>query len=235
MYYLSIPKHSQELLGNLRHFEHLQMAIDQKLIWVKGFIDEEINSPLVRKIPRATMYLEKEGWLYIVGSKLREMPLPSLLFTPIQMALPIEIEGYNHNLFEINGKVNIQLVAAEEEHKAYAQLINIQELESFVSTHANFRFKHLKWCLINDNALVVGSPQLPIQGLSFWKNHQTLIPLGFNVNFPLLLSKFQSLYINGTLDLLLINEQNIVAIKNNTICELSRASVKVTLNHSYDH
>ncbi|MGB0432338.1 MAG: hypothetical protein ACPGLV_17820 [Bacteroidia bacterium] len=229
MYFLSIHKNRFELLGNLRHLDHLQLAYENDLIWLKGFIDEEINASIIRKIPNTQVYYENHGWLHKLGSQLRERRLPNLLFTPIQRAIPIEIEHYNHNLFEVNGELKMQLTPANIEHKAFAQLVNAKQLINYTATQPNFRFKHLHWCLVNNNPLIIGWPPLPINGTAFWLKHKILIPLGYNLNFPLFAELYQNKLLNGASGYLMLLENEHFIIENTSLKTLSRSSIYQTL------
>jgi hypothetical protein len=234
MYYLSIPKHRFELLGNLRQHDHLFIGHEEALVWLKGFIDEEINSSMVRKMPEALIYYEKEGWLFKLGSKLRERRLPNLLFTPIQRAIPIEVEHYNHNLFEVNGEIDIHLIDANQEHNACAQLVNLDDLQNFVNTELNVRFKHLKWVLIENEALLIGNPLLPLRGKSFWRLDRTLIPLGKMLNLPILIQQLQNKVLNQKNGILFFNGNQKVIIENEQLKPLYRASVRLTLKNDVE-
>jgi len=186
-YYARIHKQYIETLATIRKWQNLKVATVEDFIWIGNFSQEQIESKEVRGLPNKEVFYCKNTTLYPLGSKLPFGHLPSLLFTPIERALPITIESFNHNLFEINGEINIQLVQCDTEQDCSVMLVDIDALGKYIVQCPKVRMKNLKWVVLNKKeALLIGKPLLPLNGSVFWEHNSFIIPSGFMLNVGIL-------------------------------------------------
>lgn len=182
--YLRIPKAQLELLGYVRHWKNLKIAYEGDFIWIKEITEEQLHSPAIKRIPLQVSYYKNGTKLSLTGSLLPDCSIPRVLWSPIQGALALQLPTLNHNYFGLSEPIKLELVPSKKEQEAYALLSNLEDLGSFIETCAAIRLKSLKWCLVEDKALIFGSPLLPIQGLAYWRWKHFLIPAGYDFNYP---------------------------------------------------
>ena len=116
-----------------------------------------------------TIYYESNGKLCLLNSLLPERKIPSLLWTPIERAIPIKLPSFNHNYFGITEKVTLTLVPSDTEHEAEVMVLTVSKLKTYIETAPDVRFKQLSWALLNnDLVMVAGKPLLPIDGNVYW-------------------------------------------------------------------
>lgn len=182
--YLRIHKAQLEFLGYIRHWKQLKIGYESNWIWIKELTEEQLESVAIKRIPNQVAYYENGAKLSLKGNLLPECSIPNVLWTPIQRALPLQLPLLNHNYFGTSEKIKLQLVSSPKEQEAYALLSNLEDLGEFIETSAAIRLKTLKWTLVGQQALILGAPMLPIQGLAYWRWKQFLIPAGYDFNYP---------------------------------------------------
>lgn len=182
--YLKIQKKSLELLGYIRHWKNLKIGYEGDFIWIKELTEEQLDTVAIKRIPNQVRYYENGTKLSLKGSLLPECSIPSVLWTPIKRALPLQLPLLNHNYFGTSSNIKLELVPSKKEEEAYALLSNLEDLGRFIETSPAIRLQSLKWVLIENQALVFGSPMLPIQGQAYWSWKQFLIPAGYDFNYP---------------------------------------------------
>jgi hypothetical protein len=164
------------------------MATDGDAIWVKDFDYIQINALEVKSIPYKTLFYSKEGKLFLLNSALPDRNIPSLLWTPIERAIAIELPRFNHNFFGIEEKIELQIIPSQIEATAIALLTQIDLLKAYTITAPEVRLQKISWTLLNDDeVLLLGTPLLPISGKTFWQRGDFLLPTGFDVDLYLLI------------------------------------------------
>jgi hypothetical protein len=187
MFFLKINSEHKELLAVIRSWDNLKIASDSPYIWVKDFTANQLESKELHQIPYAIIYELKENLLFQKGSLLPSLKLPSeLLWTPILRALPLELPSFNHNFFGINEQVDLQILPSEAEQEAFVLVTTFEEAEKYITTAPEIRLQQLQWIIINSKVVLFGTPLLPIQGETYWKNNNFLLPSGFDFEFPVL-------------------------------------------------
>jgi len=180
-YYLRIKKEYQDDLTNIRPWTDLKLGFDEEHVWVKGFNHQQINSLEVKSMPYKTVYYGKNGELFFKNSLLPDRIIPSLIWTSIARALPVELPHLNHNYFDIERKISTKLIPSEKEAKAVAILTKIDTLRAYITSAPDVRLKPLKWVIVNgDSVLIMGLPMLPIKGETYWLHENMLIPTGYD-------------------------------------------------------
>jgi hypothetical protein len=180
-YYLVVAKANQSDLARIRQWNNLKAAIEDDVIWVKDFNFEQISSIEIKSIPYKSLYYSKQNKLYLLNSSLPECLIPSLLWTPIDRALPISLPSFNHNYFGVPDKIAPQLVASDQEEKTVAIITSISSLKDYIKTAPAIRLERIRWVVLeNERVLLMGDPPLPIAGDAFWNREEGLLPAGYD-------------------------------------------------------
>lgn len=193
MILLKINNQHKELLASIRSWDNLKVAFDSNDIWIKDFTISQVDSSEIHQIPFAVIYVLKENLLFAKGSLLPSQKLPSgLLWTPILRAFPLLLPSFNHNFFGINETVSISIIASKKEREAFVLVTSIDEAKKYITTAPEIRLQQIQWVLIDSKVVFFGTPLLPIQGETYWKNNDFLLPSGFDFEFPVLSSLLQN-------------------------------------------
>lgn len=187
VYWLQIKVQQKDYLGQIRHWDNLKMAIDADNIWVKDFTAAQLEAADLKCIPFTQLFYCKDNLLFPKGSLLPTGKLPSLLWTPIERALPVELAGFNYNFFGINQLQIIQLVPDGKEQKATILLTAINLANDYIVNAPAIRLQPLQWALINNKeALFIGEPLLPLNGKAYWQKERFILPVGYVFEFAIL-------------------------------------------------
>ncbi len=187
VYYLVIDEVHRDDLAAIRPWQNLKLAYDQAQIWVKDLSYVQVESPEVKCIPYKTLYYESEGKLCLLNSLLPDRRMPSLLWTPIERALPVKLPSFNHNYFGIDQKVALQLVASEAEYEAEVMITGLDVLEAYMTAAPAVRSGPLSWALLNNGkAFIAGTPMLPVDGDVYWRKGHFIIPAGYEFELDML-------------------------------------------------
>lgn len=187
VYYLVLDESRKADLAQIRHWNNLRIAFDEGKIWVRGLDAVQVESLDVKSMPYKTLYYENDGKLYLYNSALPDRNLPSLLWTPVDRALPLRLPSLNHNYFGIDEKIAVQIVPSAKETEAAAMITTLGLLGKYLETAPAIRLKHLTWVMLNrDRALILGNPMLPVSGTVFWQRSAHLLPAGSDFDLYLL-------------------------------------------------
>ncbi|WP_337966708.1 hypothetical protein [uncultured Flavobacterium sp.] len=232
MYFLEIKKEYKDFLGSIRHWDNLKTAFEADVVWVKDFLQEQINAPEIQQIPYKKVYELKENLLFEYGNLLPSKKLPSgLLWTPILRALPVSLSKFNHNFFGINHQLQITIKASEEVKEACALLVDYDELKLYIETAPRYRLESLQWIVIDKSALIIGNPLLPIKGKTYWLADDFLLPTGYNFEWFALAKTFQEKLNPSGENLILWNTDNSYSsIPKIKIKPLSISSFRLTFS-----
>lgn len=187
VYWLEIGLVHKDFLGQIRHWDNLKMATEEQSIWVKDFTATQLEATDLKSVPFARLYYCKDNLLFPKGSRLPERKMPSFLWTPIARALPVFPPGLNHHFFGIEEQVKVQLVPGEEEQPACALLVDRTTAHEYIVNAPAARLMPLRWATVNERqALIIGTPLLPLDGNTWWQRGSFLFPAGYTLEFPLL-------------------------------------------------
>ncbi|MBM7421589.1 MULTISPECIES: hypothetical protein [Chryseobacterium] len=229
-FWAELPKADEDFLGAIRDWKNVQIAIDEEIIWLKGFTDEQASSSEIQQLPNFILYELRDGLLFrkdalVPSKKMRT----ALLWAPIDKALKLTFPISNNNFFEIEEKVDVKLKSIEEEQPAMALLCSISEIKEVIITTPKFKLEKLDWIVINDKALFMGTPLLSFPGKTFWLKDDHLLPTGFDFEFKNLSSLLQRKYNECNEDWLLWSETgSILNIKKEDLRKLSVSSFRLT-------
>jgi hypothetical protein len=229
-FWAELPKADEDFLGAIRDWKNVQIAIDEEIIWLKGFTDEQASSSEIQQLPNFILYELRDGLLFrkdalVPSKKMRT----ALLWAPIDKALKLTFPISNNNFFEIEEKVDVKLKSIEEEQPAMALLCSISEIKEVIITTPKFKLEKLDWIVINDKALFMGTPLLSFPGKTFWLKDDHLLPTGFDFEFKNLSSLLQRKYNECNEDWLLWSETgSVLNIKKEDLRKLSVSSFRLT-------
>jgi len=229
-FWAELPKADEDLLGAIRDWKNVQIAIDEEIIWLKGFTDEQAASSEIQQLPNFILYELRDGLLFrkdalVPSKKMRT----ALLWAPIDKALKLTFPISNNNFFGIDEKIEVKLKPSEEEQPAMALLCSISEIKDVIIATPKFKLEKLDWIIINDKALFLGTPLLSFPGKTFWVKDDHLLPTGFDFEFENLSSLLQRKYNECNEEWLLWSETgSVLNIKREDLRKLSVSSFRLT-------
>lgn len=229
-FWAELPKADEDFLGAIRDWKNVQIAMDEEVIWLKGFTDEQAASSEIQQLPNFILYELRDGLLFrkdalVPSKKMRT----ALLWTPIDKALKLTFPISNNNFFGIDEKIDVKLKPSEEEQPAMALLCSISEIKEAIITIPKFKLEKLNWIVINDKALFMGTPLLSFPGKTFWLKDNHLLPTGFDFEFKNLSSLLQRKYNECNEDWLLWSETgSVLSINKENFRKLSVSSFRLT-------
>ncbi len=234
-YYASVGNATTHVLGTLRRYSQLSVAWSGTTLWVSGLNIVLMNDVTVKSIPGLQCYAQLSGLLFPIGSQLPYGPVPSLPWQPICDALPVSLPAFNHHFFHLTDTVPVALVPSVQEQSATAMLVSCATLVQYVHTAPAIRLSALLWVVIDaDEALLIGSPLLPLPANIFWRRGHVLLPVGVDYEFPHL-----SAHIENALNpkasgwVLHRPDGSWLMVPFSSLVPLSRASVRGTLSALY--
>lgn len=229
-FWAELPKADEDFLGAIRDWKNVQIALDDEVIWLKGFTDEQSVSPETQQFPNFILYELRDGLLFrkdalVPNKKMRT----ALLWNSIDKALKLNFPVSNNNFFGIDEKVEVRLKPSEDEQSATALLCSISDIKDSIVALPKFKLEKIEWIVINDRALFIGNPLLSFPGKTFWTKDGHLLPTGFNFEFKNMSSLLQRKY-NATLEQwLLWNEDGTVLhLNKEDFRKLSASSFRLT-------
>jgi hypothetical protein len=232
MYYLSINKEHKDYLSGIRHWDNLKATVNEDLIWIKDFLPEQINATEMHQISFKTIYELKENLLFPLGSLLPSGKLPSaLVWRPIRNVLPVELPGFNHNYFGVQQDIAISLKPSVTEREAFGLCVSREVFENYMNTAPDFRLKPLQWTMVDDTIIILGTPQLPLQGETLWMTHDFLVPTGMDFKHPGLTGIVQQKMNPQQENWILFHaDSSYTVIPKNNVKQLSISSFRLTLS-----
>lgn len=229
-FWAEIPREDEDFLGSIRDWKNVQIALEEDVIWLKGFADEQAVSPEIQQLPNFIMYELRDGLLFrkdalIPSKKMRT----AMLWTSIDKALRLTFPSFNPNFFRIDEKIEVKLKPGEEEHPATALLCSVEEIRETIITLPKFKLEKIDWIIINDKALFIGNPLLSLPGKTFWSKDGHLLPAGYDFEFKNLSSLLQRKYNTGRDQWLLWNENgSVLHLNKDDFRKLSVSSFRLT-------
>lgn len=227
---LEIDEANMDLLGPIRHWQHLLMTVSGGVVWVRGLRPEDIGGKVMRSIPFARVLYLRDEYLYPADGlvPLKKLP-PGLSWRPLSKGLPLRFPSFNHNYFGIGERLAIRLVAADVEEQATALLVSMEVLRSYAINASAVRLRPLHWVVLGSAALVVGTPMLPLPGRGYWQQGDHLLPVGYRFEFPILAEPIGRRFCSQTGDRLFWTEDGAcVMLGYEDLVALSAGSIRMT-------
>lgn len=63
-FWAEIPRPYEEYLGSIRNWSNIQVALDEEMIWLKGFTAEQAVSKEIQQLPNFILYELRDGLLF---------------------------------------------------------------------------------------------------------------------------------------------------------------------------
>lgn len=229
-FWAELPRADEDVLGSVRDWKNIQIALEEEVIWLKGFTAEQAASPEIQQLPNLLLYELREGLLFrkealVPSKKVRT----ALLWTPIDQALRLTFPLSNNNFFGIDEKITVRLKPGEEVQPAVALLSPMAEIKDLIITLPKFKLEKIDWTVINNRALFLGTPLLGFPGKTYWTKDGHLLPAGFDFEFKNISILLQKKY-NEMLDQWLVwNEDgSYISVNKNDFRKLSVSSFRLT-------
>ncbi|WP_261509771.1 hypothetical protein [Chryseobacterium paludis] len=229
-FWAELPRGDEDFLGSVRDWKNVQIALEDEVIWLKGFTEEQVVSPEIQQLPNFLLYELRDGLLFrmdalVPAKKMRT----ALLWSPIDKALRLVLPPSNQNFFGISEKVEVKLKSSAEEQPATALLCSMSEIKGMVTALPNFKLKKNEWIIIEDKALFLGTPLLSFPGKTYWEKNGHLLPTGFDFKFKNLSLLLQRKY-NELQDqwLLWQEDGSYLSINKKDFRRLSASSYRLT-------
>ncbi|MDQ1094984.1 MULTISPECIES: hypothetical protein [Chryseobacterium] len=229
-FWAEIPRMNEDHLGTIRDWKNVQVALEDEVLWLKGFTDEQADSPALRQLPDFVLYELRNGLLFrkdalVPSKKVRT----ALLWNRIDKFLCLTFPIANHNFFGIDRKIEVKLVPGQDEHPATALLCPMAEIRKSLITVPKFKLERLDWIVIDDQALFIGTPLLGFPGKTYWSKDGHLLPAGFDFEFKNLSLLLQEKYNADSEAWLLWNEDgSVLSLNKNNFRNLSLSSFRLT-------
>lgn len=225
-----LPRSDEDFLGSIRDWKNIQMAIDDEAIWLKGFTLEQAAAPEIQQLPDFILYELRDGLLFrkealVPSKKMRS----ALLWIPIDKALQLSFPPSNQNYFGIHEQVKVKLKENNEEHPVIAMLSNIADIKDSIAALPKFKLEKIKWTILGNKALFMGTPLLSFPGKTYWTKDRHLLPAGLDFEFKNLSTLLQQKYNQEQEEWLLWDENgNYLSIKETDFRQLSVSSFRLT-------
>ncbi|WP_288443759.1 hypothetical protein [uncultured Chryseobacterium sp.] len=228
-FWAEIPRADEDFLGSIRDWKNIQIAVEDETIWLKGFIEEQAAAPEIQQLPDFILYELCDGLLFrkealVPSKKMRT----ALLWIPIDKALQLSLPPSNQNYFGIHEQVRIELKESNEEHPVIALLSNIADIKESIAALPKFKLEKIKWTVLGDKALFMGTPLLSFPGKTYWTKDRHLLPAGLDFEFKNLSTLLQQKYNQEEGWLLWDGNGNYLSIKETDFRPLSVSSFRLT-------
>lgn len=230
MILLKIESSNKDYLGGIRSWENLQIGKESEFYWVKGFTEQQLDSIELKSIPYKKLFIERDHLLFPMGSELPVSRLSNLLWSPIERGLPIETPDFNHNYFGMDSKISIRIKSTDRKEEESAMVLNLSYLKRQIRSVPEIRMKGLEWVVLDqERALIIGAPLLSVNGKAHWINGASIVPAGFNFEYPNL-SENITAKLNPELDCWILWQENglYALINKDNLRPLSRSAVRLT-------
>ena len=224
---MKVPVEFQDYLSGIYNWQHLSVGKVEDALWIQGFSDEEIEHVKVKSIPGIQRFYASKGKLFPLEHSLPIGNEPAMLWTPIQRAIQVDLPKKNHNLFEVNAKLKVSIVKSEQEQVATVLRVDGQAMKKHLMNISAIRMRQLKWTIIGNETLILGTPMLPLPGQTYWISQDFMLPTGYELSPPLL-SKIINNKINTTKENFVLwdTEGSYSLIPKINFKELSRSSFR---------
>ena len=182
---LELPAGREEWLAPIRHWPALKVATGEGALWVSGLDDAGVTAVAVRAIPQKNVWRQQGNMLFAQDSLVPSRRAPSLLWTPIVRGLPLELPPENHNLFDVPASLEISLVRSDPQAMPAALRISMHLLRDYVEAAPAVRLSKLQWVVLDGaQAMITGTPLLPLPGDAYWYDGGSWLPAGYDFEWP---------------------------------------------------
>lgn len=231
--YLAIIKiEHKDYLNQLRHWKNLKIASHANSIWIKEITHDQLNNNVFESIPYMEVYAIQNKNLIPKGKIIPTEIVPNLLWTPIQLAIPVQLPKLNSNYFGLTFSYTPKLKKTEQEVPASVLISTINNVDHYINKSSKHRLQQIQWTRLPDNrVLFIGKPMLPINGEAYWISGDFIFPLGYNLELSFLHLEIAKMIDATRLNFIWwVTEFEFALIDKSLFTPLSIASWNKTLN-----
>ncbi len=215
-------------IGTIRTIVRWKAARNQQEIWLKGPIPTGKEKIRIQSLPLlATYEVDDKNRLFPHGKQTPVGLLPDLDWQTLSDYLPITMP-VSAMPAAMAHKLPIQLVSSQNAHPAYALQTSFKSWKTYVESAPLIRLQQLQFALSTEKTvLIIGEPLPTLQGISFWRNGNLLIPSGFDFEYGFLGTLINQKLSSSVESLILFSADGMAtAIPNTSFQPVSRAMVK---------
>lgn len=227
---LQIAHQYVHFLGGIRDWQNLTVAKADDSYWVRGFTEAQLERLELRSIPYMQLFEKKGDLLFPMGEALPNTSYPEFHWIPIDQAITVELPTFNHNYFGQEEEVMVRIVPSDKQEEECLLLTTWEDLRACVSTLPAIRMEGLEWMVLDrENVMIFGSPVLPVRGKTYWMCGRSILPVGYQFEYPGLLHQVAIKAEIGASEWLFWQEdQSCSIIQRDHLRPLSRSSVRLS-------
>ncbi len=176
---LKIAPKFKNTLAAIRDIPFIEIAEYLDFIWLKCTTEKEEIKERLYEVRFKNWYVLKDNYLFQKQHSTPEMRFFEVSWTPVHLYFKINLPIAAFSGKATSLKISLQLENHLQIEESIGLLTTKEILRSYLIDAPNFRFKNLKYAESDANdVFIFGTPFLPIQGITYWKFHNILLPNG---------------------------------------------------------
>jgi hypothetical protein len=219
-------------LGSIRTYPELLAARAGELIWVRGIPLGKPDKKISQLPVLHTYFADEQERLFIAGATTPIDKLPVLNWEPllsfIKVTLPVSaLPGVLKRPQAVTlARREGNVIISEND----AILTTLEAWETYVSTAPLVRLQHLYFAVSeNREALIIGTPLIPVPGKVYTLRNNILLPAGFDFDPPVIASLVASALNRDNNGVLLFHQNgHWEKIKFDCFVPATRSAVRLT-------
>ncbi|MBO2010277.1 hypothetical protein [Hymenobacter negativus] len=221
---------ARETLGGVRAVPGLQATEAAGQLWLRGLPATGELPLAVRALPAtASFVLDAAGRLFPTGSLTPIAQLPTLVWQPIRVFVPLELPTAALPA-QAAPRYRVQLAPSAQAETGAALLTTLAAWHEYANTAPEIRLTGLRFAVATDRrVLLLGTPLPPLPGQEHWLSEGMLLPAGFDFEAPML-AALLARQLNPAVDsvLLFAADGSWERIPNEHLLPVTRSAVRLT-------
>jgi hypothetical protein len=171
-------------LATVRHLPQLQAAADDGCVWLR--IDGSVDNA-VWQLPAQQRYMANaDGVLFPVGHVTPTGKLPTLKWKKLTQFMPVK-PPVSAMPGEAQARYTVKLVPSTNDHDSAALFVPFDAWQRYALAAPAARLARLRFAVSEHHeVLILGTPLPPLPGQACWRQHDLLLPEGFDFEAPFL-------------------------------------------------
>ncbi|MGN8072643.1 hypothetical protein [Mucilaginibacter sp. 22184] len=196
-------------LGAVRLLQGWKGAEAEGLVWLRGPLQSHKSWVMLLALPaEATFTMDDQHRLFPLGKQTPVAMLPELNWQSLADFLPVELPVSALPGCIDRRHIGIRLVRSAEEREKKVLKTDLATWKAYTGNAPQIRLQPLRFAVDTlGNVLVAGNPLPSIPGCTYWRNHDLLIPSGYDFDPPILAELLHARLNDGT-DSLVIWEEH---------------------------
>lgn len=177
----------KETLGTVRTYLHLQVALEEEWIWLRGIDVKAITDSKLRQLPSIhTFEIDEQGNLFPPGGFTPISRLKSLQWMPVGEFIQVELPT-SAMPGQLSEKYQVKLAPSDKVKPGEALVTMLPVWKKYAHTAPEVRLNRLKFALSETGqVLILGTPLPTIPGKEYWLHDTILLPGGYDFEIPLI-------------------------------------------------